>query len=166
MASIDDVSREMNMLLDALVRTSPDGLTGGMGQVGSFPGLAPKTYHAAREARDASAQVLTVVQETSALLSAVNADTLGRIEAGTDGNEQTVGRLETAVNDGRAKSDQALGQIESDLKQLMQFLPTVREDMADLRTNLGAILVELQQDMVTLNARLDALKADIQALPH
>ena len=41
MASIDDVDRKANMLLDALVRTPPDGLTGGMGQVGSFPGLAP-----------------------------------------------------------------------------------------------------------------------------
>ena len=57
-------------------------------------------------------------------------------------------RLETAVNDGDARNDQTLGRIESDLKNVMEFLPTVRADMNDL------------------SAKLDALKADIQALPH
>lgn len=166
MASIDDVNRNTNMLLDALVRTPPDGITGGMGQVGSFPGLAPKTYHAAQRARDASAEVLTVVKETSALLNAVNLETLGRIEARTNGNEQTLGRVETAINDGRANNDQTLGRIESDFKQVIEFLPTVRGDMTDLSAKLDAIVVRLQQGMTELNAKLDALKADIQALPH
>lgn len=166
MASIDDVNRDMNMLLDALVRTSPDGITGGMGQVGSFPGLAPKTYQAARRARDASAEVLTVVKETSALLKAVNVETLGRIEARTNGNEQALGRVETAVNDGRANNDQTLGRIESDLRQVIEFLPTVRQDMTDLSAKLDALVVGLQQYTSDLNAKLDAIKADIQAAPH
>lgn len=166
MASIDDVDREMNMLLDALFRTPPDGITGGMGQVGSFPGLASKTYRLAQATRNASLEVVAVVQETSALLKAVNVETLGRVEDRINANEQTLGRLEVAVNDGRANSDQTFGRIESDLKQVMEFLPTLREDMTDLRASLDAIVVGLQQDRTDLNAALAALKADIQALPH
>ena len=162
MASIDDVDREMNMLLDALFRTPPDGITGGMGQVGSFPGLASKTYRLAQATRNASLEVVAVVQETSALLKAVNVETLGRVEDRINANEQTLGRLEVAVNDGRANS----GRIESDLTQVMEFLPTLREDMNDLRASLDAIVVGLQQDRTDLNAALAALKADIQALPH
>src|SRR5215213_5221513 len=115
MASIDDVYRNVNMLLDALFRAPPDGTTGGMGQAGSFPGVAPSAYHAAQRARDASANTLTVVKEISGLLTAVNVETLGRIEARINGNEQTLGRLETAVNDGDARNDQTLSRIESDL---------------------------------------------------
>jgi hypothetical protein len=166
MASIDDVDRNTIMLLDALVRMSPNGITGGMGQVGSFPGLVPRTYHAAQQARDASAEILTVVKEISALLNAVNVETLGRIEARINGNEQALGRVETAINDGGAKNDQTLGRIESDLKQVMEFQPTVREDMTDLSAKLDRIVTELRQDMTDVNAKLDALKADIQALPH
>ena len=166
MASIDDVNRTTNMLVDALIRTPPDGITVGMGQVGSFPGLAPQIYHAAQRARDASVEVLTVVKETSALLNAVNVETLGRIEARVNGIEQTLGLVENAINDGRANNDQALGRIMSDCKQIIEFLPTVRGDMTDLSAKIDAVVVGLQQDMTELNAKLDALKADIQVLPH
>ncbi len=163
MATIDDVDREMMMLLDALFRMEPDANIEGMGQAGAFPGLVPRTYRAARLARAASAETLTVVKETSALLNAVNADTLGRIETQTNGSEQTLGRVEIEIKDGRAMNDQILGRIESDLKQVLQFLPTVREDVADLN---ATIVKELQQGMTDLDAKLDSLRADIQALPH
>lgn len=166
MASIDDVDRNTIMLLDALVRMSPSGNTPGMGNVGSFPGLAPRTYSAARKASEASAEVLTVVKGTSALLNAVNVETLGRIEARINSNEQTLGRVETAINAGRAENDQALGRIESDLKEVKQFLPTVREDMNDLREMLHKIVEMLDIHATDLNAKLNSLKADIQALPH
>jgi chromosome segregation ATPase len=166
MASIDDVDRTTIMLLDALVRIPPYGMTGGMGQVGSFPGLAPATYRAAQKARDVSEEILTVVEATSALLNAVNVETLGRIEARSDSNAQTLVRVETAINDGRAKNDQTLGRIEADLEEVKQFLPTVREDMNDLRAMLDKIVEELQKGMTDLNAKLTALKTDIQALPH
>ncbi len=148
MASIDDVYRVTSMMLDALVRTGPDDLTQGMGQVGSFPGLAPRTYRAATEARHSSAQVLTVVRETSALLNAVNVETLGRIEARANESQQTLASLQLAINDGRSNNDKALGVITSDLGQIMDFLVTVREDMA------------------ALGAQLDQLKTEVQALPH
>jgi hypothetical protein len=137
-----------------------------MGQVGSFPGLAPRTYHAAQRAHDASAEVLTVVKETSALLTAVNVETLGRIEARINGNEQTLGRVETAISDGRAQNDQTLARIESDLERVMRFLPTVRGDLTDLNAKLGTIVADVRQDMTDLSAKLDALEAEIQALPH
>jgi len=79
---------------------------------------------------------------------------------------QTLGRVETAINDGRVNNDQTLGRIESDFKQVIEFLPTVRGDMTDLSAKLDAIVVRLQQDMTELNAKLDALKTDIQALPR
>ncbi len=166
MASIDDVYREVTMLLDALVRTPPDGLTGGMGQVGTFPGLVPRTYHVAQQAHDVSAQTLTTVREVATLLNAVNVETLGRIETGINDNKQTLGRAETALNVGRASNDQALGRIEAVLKDVMQFLPTVRADMTDLTAKLDTIVAERQQDMTGLNAKLDALMAEVQALPH
>lgn len=166
MASIDDVNRETNMLLDALVRTPPDGLTGGMGQVGSFPGLAPQTYRAALKARDASAEILKVVQETEALLGAVNVETLGRVEARISDQEQTLGRLESETSSGRASTDQAFGRLESAMQQVLQFLPTVREDMTALTIKLDGMAAGHQQDMSDLSSRLDALKSDIQALPH
>ena len=166
MASIDDVNRDVDMLLDALVRTPPDGMTGGMGQVGSFPGLVPRTYRAALKARDAAAEILTVVRETSGLLKAVNVETLGRIEALGNGTEQTLGRVETAVDDGRAAHDQALGRIQSELKQVMEFLPTVRADLTDLSTKLDLVIGELRQGMTDLNGRVAALQADVNALPR
>jgi hypothetical protein len=174
MASIDDVYRNVNMLLDALFRARPDGMTGGMGQVGSFPGVAPSAYHAAQQARDASAETLTVAKEISRLLNAVNVETLGRIEARIDDSEQkvsgllnavnveTLGRIEARITDGDARNDR----IESDLKEVMQFLPTVRADMNDLSAKLDTIVAERQQDMTDLNVKLGALKAEIQALPH
>ena len=85
MASIDDVYRSVNMLLDALFRARPDGTTANMGQAGSFPGVAPSAYHAAQQARDASAETLTVVKGISGLLNAVNVETLGRIESRSTG---------------------------------------------------------------------------------
>jgi hypothetical protein len=148
MASIDDVYRVTNMMLDALVRTGPEDMTQGMGQVGSFPGLAPRTYRAAAEARRSSAQILTVVTETNALLNAVNVETLGRIEARANDSQGTLALLQTAINDGRSTNDRALAVITSDLAQIMDFLVTVREDMAALGT------------------QLDQLKAEVQALPH
>jgi hypothetical protein len=166
MASIDDVNRNVTMLLDALVRMEPYGITGGMGQVGAFPGMVPGTYHAAQQARAASAETLTVVKEISALLNAVNVETLGRMETRISNNERTLSRVETAINDGGARNDQTLGRIESNLEQVMQFLPTVRADLNDLSAKLDTIVEERQQDMTDLNAKLDALKADIQALPH
>lgn len=165
MASIDDVNRDVNMLLDALVRTPPDCITGGMGQVGSFPGVAPKTYHAALKARDAAAEILTVVTETGGLLKAVNAETLGRIEVLGSGGQQTLGRVEAVVNDGRLANDQTQGRIESDLKQVVSFLPTVRADLTDLSAKLDSILVELRQGMTDLNGKIVALQADVSALP-
>lgn len=166
MASIDDVNRDTNMLLDALVRTSPTEMTGGMGQVGSFPGLVPQTYHAALRARDAAAEILTLVRETGGLLKAVNVETLGRIEALGAGGQATLGRVETAVNDGRAASDQTLGRIEADLKQVMEFLPTVRADLSDLNAKLDSILVELRQGMSDLADKVAALQSDVSAPPH
>lgn len=148
MASIDDVYRVTNMMLDALVRTGPGDMTQGMGQVGSFPGLAPRTYRAATEARHSSAQVLTVVTETNALLNAVNVETLGRMEARAIDSQGTLALLQTAINDGRNTNDKALAVITSDLAQIMDFLVTVREDMAALAT------------------QLDQLKAEVQALSH
>jgi hypothetical protein len=166
LASIDDVNRDVDMLLDALVRTPPDGMTGGMGQVGSFPGLVPRTYRAALKARDAAAEILSVVGETNGLLKAVNVETLGRIEALGSGTEQSLGRVETAVNDGRAAHDQALGRIESELKQVMEFLPTVRADVADLSAKLDGVLGELRLGLADLNGKVVALQADVNALPR
>lgn len=148
MPEIDDVYRVSNMLLDALVRVPPEGITGGMGQVGTFPGLAPKTYHAARQARDTSSEILVVVRDTSALLNAVNVETLGRIESLIRGQEQKVDSISASVNDGRASCDQGIAALRAEVKAVMDFLPTVREDMAGL------------------GAQLDELKAEIQALPH
>ena len=113
-----------------------------------LPGLAPKTYHAARQARDASSEVLVVVRETSALLNAVNVETLGRIESLIRGQEQKVDSISASVTDGRASCDQGIAALRAELKDVMDFLPTVREDMAGL------------------GAQLDELKAEIQALPH
>jgi hypothetical protein len=166
MASTDDVYGVVNMLLDALVRTPPDGITENMGQVGTFPGLVPRTHRAAQRVENASAETLRVVSATANLLDAVNVQTLGRIETEIKDIEQTVGRAETAINDGRASNDQALGRIEAVLKDVMQFLPTVRADMTDLAARLDAIVAEQQQGMAALNVKLDAAKAEIQALPH
>jgi chromosome segregation ATPase len=184
MASIDDVMRETTMLLDALVRTAPDGMTGGMGQVGSFPGLVPRTYRAVQLSHQASADILAVVRQTSALLNAINEETLGRIEARANSSEEALGRLETAVAAGGAAGDQSRARIESGLEQVLSFLPTVREDLGDLRTKVDAVSSELQQttsnlsakldtlaselkqDMIDLGAKLDLLRADIKALPH
>lgn len=166
MSSVDDVFRYSEMLLDALVRVPPYDTTGGMGQVGSFPGLVPSTYHAARKARDDSAATLAVVKETHALLNAVNAETLGRIEAVSSSTAQVLGQLVADVDAGRAKTDQTLGRIESDLKESWNFLLTVRQDMNDLSATLDAIVEQLQQDKTDLNAKLDALGTEVLALPH
>jgi hypothetical protein len=166
MASIDDIHGEVSMLLDGLVRVPPDGLTPGMGQVGTFPGLVPRTYRVAQQVRDASVQTLSAVRETATLLAAVNEVTLGRMEAELNVNEQTVGRVETAVNDGRTSNDQALVRIEAVLKDVMQFLPTVRADMADVTAKLDMIVAQRQQDVAGLNAKLDAVIVEVQGLPH
>jgi peptidoglycan hydrolase CwlO-like protein len=74
--------------------------------------------------------------------------------------------VESAINVGGAKNDQTLGRVESALDQVMQFPPTVRADMNELSAKLDKIVEERQKEMTDLNAELDALKADIQALPH
>ena len=74
--------------------------------------------------------------------------------------------METAVNDGRAANDQALGHIASDLKQVMEFLPTIRADLTDLGAKLDSILVELRQGMTDLNSTVAGIQADVNALPH
>lgn len=166
MASIDDVYRDVTMLLDALVRTAPDGVTPGMGQVGTFPGMVPRTYRVAERANDSVARTLTTATETAALLKAVNEVTLGRMEAGTNGIGQTVGRVEAAVNDSRTSNEQALGRIEAVLNDVMQFLPTVRADTTDLSARIDIIVAEQQQLTAGLHAKLDSLIAEVQSLPH
>lgn len=168
MSSVDDVFRYAEMLLDALVRMPPLDNTQGMGQAGSFPGLVPSTYRAARQARDNSAAILAIAKETNALLKAVNVETLGRIEAGTKtaAQAQALGQLSTDVSTSHANTDQTLGRIESDLKDAWNFLPTLRADLNDLSAKLDTIGGQLQQDMTDLNAKLDALSLEVQALPH
>jgi septal ring factor EnvC (AmiA/AmiB activator) len=166
MATIDDVHRKVTMLLDALVRMPPYGLTEGMGQVGSFPGLVPTTHRAAFQAREASAEALNTVNEVAALLNAVNNVTLGRVETEIKDIERTVGRTETSINESRASHDQALARIEAVLKDVMQFLPTLRADMTDLAAKLDAVVSEQQEGMASLDAKLDAVRAEVQALPH
>ena len=166
MASTDDVFRDTSMLLDALFRTPPDAITNGMGQAGSFPGLVPRTYHVAQQARDASSQALTTLRETATLLDAVNDVTLGRLETEINDIKQAAGRVETAVNDSRGIDDQAFGRIEAVLKNVMEFLPTVRADLSDLASRLDTLAAEQQQAIAGLNAKLDALKAEVQGLPH
>jgi hypothetical protein len=166
MASIDDLYRDVSMLLDGLVRVPPDGLTAGMGQVGSFPGLVPRTYHVAQQSRDAAVQALSTIREAATLLTAVNEVTLGRIEGEVNDLEETTRRVDIAVSDARASSDQALGRIEAVLADVMEFLPTVRADMTDLAAKLDTIVVQRQQDMASLDAKLDGVMAAIQALPR
>lgn len=169
MASIDDVSHDLARLLDALIRMKPDGMTPGMGQVGSFPGLVPQTYWAVQRGREAAANILTAVTQVNTLLNAVNEETLGRIEASTGTGEATLSRVEIAIS-------QSVAQIESSLEQVLTFLPTVREDTSELRVAvesvssdvqaLSAKLDAIQQGNTNLNSKLDSLRADIQALPH
>lgn len=166
MSSVDDVFHYSEMLLDALVRMPPFDNTEGMGQAGSFPGLVPSTYHAARQARDDSAATLAIVKETNALLSAVNGETLQRIEVVIDATQQVLGQLSLDVSAGRANTDQTLGRIESGLKEDWNFLLTVRQDMNDLSAKLDTIVGQLQQDVTDLNTKLDALTTAVQALPQ
>jgi septal ring factor EnvC (AmiA/AmiB activator) len=168
MSSVDDVFRYAEMLLDALVRMPPFDNTQGMGQVGSFPGLVPSTYRAARQARDNSAAVLAIARETNSLLNAVNVETLGRIETGvaSAAQAQMLDQLSTDVLASHANTDQILGRIESNLKQTSDFLPTLREDLNDVSAKLDTIGGQLRQDVADLNAKLDALSAQVKALPH
>ncbi len=166
MSSVDDVYRNTDMLLDALVRTPPFGITGGMGQVGSFPGLVPGTYNAAQQARDDSAATLAIVKDTADLLSAVDGETLARIEAAANGTAQTMAQLAIDIAASRANTDQTLGRIESDLKQDWDFLLTVRSDLNDVSSKLDTLTGQLQQDMIELNAKLDALASQVEALPQ
>ena len=166
MASNDDIYRAVNMLLDALVRTPPDGITENMGQVGTFPGMIPRTHRAVQQVEVASTESLRIVRATAALLDAVNVQTLGRIESEVKDIERAAGRAEVAINDSRASHDQALGRIEAVLKDIQQFLPTVRADMTDLAARLDMVASEQQQGVTALNVKLDGLKAEVQALPR
>jgi len=162
MASIDDVSNDVARLLDALIRTKPDGMTPGMGQVGSFPGLVPRTYWAAEKGRQASLNILAAVAQIETLLNAVNEQTLSRIETSAGNGEAALSRVEIAISAANTGSGQTLARIESSLDQVWSFLPTVREDMGELR-----VLVEsVSSDVQALSAKIDSLRADIQALPH
>ena len=133
MASIDDVFIELKDLSAKLWRGySP--VQGGRIGLGMVPDVQ-------RQVTALTARVVEIdrqVGETQSLLNAVN--------------EQTLGRIETAITDGReylnAVNEQTLGRIETDIKEVLQFLPTVRQDMTDLQ------------------ARLDGLKKDIEGLPH
>lgn len=155
MSSVDDVFRYAEMLLDGLIRMPPHGNTEGMGQVDSFPGLVPSTYRAARHARDDSAATLAIVKETSALLVAVNGETLGRIEAVSNSTAQTLGQLVIDVFAGHANTDQTLGRIE-------QTLGRIEEDH---KRDMD-VLLTVKDGLQRASAKLDALGSEVQALPH
>jgi chromosome segregation ATPase len=85
-------------------------------------------------------------------------------------NEQTLGRIETEIKDGlallNAVNEQTLGRIETEIKDVLEFLPTVRQDMTDLQAKLDALKGDVQKEMNDLQAKLDGLKKDIQSSPH
>jgi hypothetical protein len=166
MSSVDDVFQNSEMLLDALVRMPPFDNTEGMGQVGSFPGLVPSTYHAARQVRDDSAATLAIVKETNALLSAVNGETLQRIGVVIDATQQVLGQLSLDVSAGRANTDQTLGRIEENLQKDMDVQLNVHDGLQRASAKLDTIVGQLQQDVTDLNTKLDALTAAVQALPQ
>lgn len=160
MAAIDDVNRKMDMLLDALFRAQPFGRVLGMGQPASFLGLAPSTYREAIQAADTSAKVL-------ALLKAVNVETLGRIETLLNAvNVETLGRIErwTIVN---AANRETLYRIETLLNAVnVETLGRIEARINGNEQTLGRVEAQIKQDVTDLNVKLDALKVDIQALPH
>jgi hypothetical protein len=48
----------------------------------------------------------------------------------------------------------------------MEFLPTVRADVADLSAKLDGVLGELRLGLADLNGKVVALQADVNALPR
>jgi hypothetical protein len=167
MATIQSVMDEVLLLSRVMWRGPIPTPNPGMQLEGMLPAVHREVRNLAGIARATS----TAVHESQALLTAVNEQTLGRIETQINAiNEQTLGRIETAINDGRvllaAVNEETLGRIESEIKDVLQFLPTVRGDMNDLSAKLDTVLAELNQDMTDLHAKLDGIKADIQTLPH
>jgi hypothetical protein len=120
------------------------------------PGMVPDTQ---RKVTALTAQVAAIekqVLESGTLLNAVNEQTLGRIETELRGGRE----LLNAVN------EQTLGRIETEIKAVVQFLPTVRQDMTDLQARLDALKGDIDNAILDLHSKLDGLKEDIQSLPQ
>jgi DNA anti-recombination protein RmuC len=182
MASIDDVSTDLQRLLDALIRMKPyDRST--FGQVGSYPGLVPQTYRWAGKVREDSEKILAAVTAIDGLLNAVNEQTLGRIEQGIGGaesisrnTESIASRVEVATGVAAAASSESFAHLGTAIEQITSFLQTVRDDIRDVRAAVGAVasdvqaldaqVAELQKSNADLSAQVDALVAAIQTQPH
>jgi chromosome segregation ATPase len=155
MASIDDVWKQLDMLLDATVRTGYNDNIPGMGQSWGFPGLVPSTLRATMQVRDLVLETRTIGKETATLLNAVNVETLGRIET----EIVAAGRAD-AVN------ELTLARIETEIKDVQQSVPSLRQDMTNLLDRLETLDQDLRERFLELHAKLDSLKNDIKSLPQ
>jgi hypothetical protein len=151
-ASIADVFDELEDLSSHMWRGHGDHPGPG---ATTLPGMVPELSRAVSALTDRIGGIEKQVADTGSLLIAVN--------------EQTLGRIESALNAGVLFLGNKLIKVEGDVDNVRQSVATVSQDIVTLNARVDGLEAVIQKNLAALlelHAKVDGITKDIAGLPR